>query len=318
MPAFSTTLLNSTNVRYTAAGWLRRARMAVTAALVPQRAAETAARLFSTPPRFAHPERERELLTTGTRYTVASRHGEIAAWRFGRSDRPTVVLSHGWGGRGAQLGPFVPALLEAGYSAVLFDHAGHGCSDGSTSTLVHFWHGLEAVVAHTEGRGAEVVAAVGHSLGAAATGLWLNESGRHIRAVAIAPPTSVERHSGHFARQLGIPEPVRRAMQERIERATGRRWAEFELPHAVARVRAELLVIHDEDDREVPYASGLALARSWKDARLVATRGLGHRRILRAREVVQDAVDFIADRVVFPPPPACGEERPYGAPAPIA
>jgi hypothetical protein len=34
--------------------------------------------------------------------------------------------------------------------------------------------------------------------------------------------------------------------------------------------------------------------------------------------VVQDAVDFIADRVVFPPPPAKGESRPYAAPAPIA
>jgi hypothetical protein len=50
----------------------------------------------------------------------------------------------------------------------------------------------------------------------------------------------------------------------------------------------------------------------------VATRGLGHRRILRAAEVVQDAVDFIADRVVFAPPPARGESQPYPAPAPIA
>jgi len=33
--------------------------------------------------------------------------------------------------------------------------------------------------------------------------------------VLIAPPTSVERYSGYFARQAGIAEPVRRAMQIR-------------------------------------------------------------------------------------------------------
>ena len=318
MPAFSATIPNSTNVRNAIHSMWLRTEMAVTSTLAPHKAVDTAARLFSTPPRFAHTGRELELLSTGMRYNVATAHGEIAAWRFGRADRPAVVLVHGWGGRGAQLGAFVPTLLDAGYHVILFDHIGHGFSEGSTATLVHFWRGLEAVVAHAEGRGTRFVAAIGHSLGASAVGVWLNETRRELRAVLVAPPTSVERYSGHFARKLGIAEPVRRAMQERFERALGKRWSEFELPGSVAQVRAAMLVVHDEDDRDVPYASGVALARAWKDARLVATRGLGHRRILRAREVTQDAVDFIADRVVFAPPPARGEKLPYGAPAPLA
>jgi len=86
----------------------------------------------------------------------------------------------------------------------------------------------------------------------------------------------------------------------------------------LAQVQAGALVVHDRADREVSYGAGLALARAWKGARLVATRGLGHRKILRAVEVVQDTVDFIAERVVFAPPPARGESQPYSAPAPIA
>jgi pimeloyl-ACP methyl ester carboxylesterase len=229
-----------------------------------------------------------------------------------------VVLVHGWGGRGAQLAAFVAPLLEAGYHVILFDHIGHGFSEGDTATLVHFQRALEAVVAHAEGRGTRVVAMIGHSLGAAAVGAWLNDTRRDLRAVLVAPPISVERHSGHFARKLGIAEPVRRAMQERFETRLGKRWSEFELPGSVANVRAPVLVVHDEGDRDVPFASGLSLARAWEGARLVATRGLGHRRILRAPEVVQDAIDFIANRVVFAPPPARGEKLPYGAPAPLA
>jgi len=314
----SLTLSNSTNVRSPLAAMLQRVELGLASVLAPEKAVDIAARLFSTPPHFEHTARERELLATAERYDVASRHGRLAAWRFGSGDRPAVVLVHGWGGRGAQLGGFVPALLESGYQVVLFDHVGHGFSEGTHATLVHFWEGLEAVVADAEKRGTRVSGIVGHSLGAAAVGAWLNENGRDIRAVLVAPPTSVERYSGYFARRLGIAEPVRRAMQERFERALGRRWSEFELPGSVARARAPMLVVHDREDGEVSFGAGLALARAWKGARLVATRGLGHRKILRAPEVVQDAIDFIADRVVFAPPPAKGESQPFAAPSPIA
>jgi pimeloyl-ACP methyl ester carboxylesterase len=134
--------------------------------------------------------------------------------------------------------------------------------------------------------------------------------------VLVAPPTSVERYSGFFARRLGIPERVRRAMQERLESSLGTRWSEFELPHAVDGVRAPALVIHDACDRDVSQRSGLALARAWPGARFTGTQGLGHYRVLRDPSVVNDAADFIASRVTFAPPPAHGAAT-FGAPAPI-
>jgi pimeloyl-ACP methyl ester carboxylesterase len=309
---------NSTNVRNPIMALAQRAELALVSAFAPKRAVDIAARHFSTPPRFGHTPREQELLSTGMRYDVRSPRGLIAAWRFGRTDRPAIVLVHGWGGRGAQLGAFVPALLDSGYQVIVFDHVGHGHSEGAHATLVHFWDGLAAVVADAEARGSVVHGLVAHSLGAAAAAAWLNETRREVRAVLLAPPISVERYSGYFARRIGIAEPIRRQMQEHFERALGRRWSEFELPASVARVRAPALVIHDREDREVSFGAGLALARAWKGARLLATHGLGHRRILRAGEVVQDAADFLADRVVFAPPPARGDSSPFSAPAPIA
>jgi pimeloyl-ACP methyl ester carboxylesterase len=162
-----------------------------------------------------------------------------------------------------------------------------------------------------------VAGLIGHSLGAAAVGLWLNETRRALRSVFVAPPISVERNSSFFARRLGIGEGLRRAMQERIEGTLGRSWSDFELPHSVRNVRAQLLVIHDRGDRDVGFGAGLALARAWRGARFVATEGLGHRYILRDPTVVRDAVDFLADRVQFAPPPLKGEVLAYGAPAPI-
>jgi pimeloyl-ACP methyl ester carboxylesterase len=309
--------LNSTNVRRTIEFAWQRLAIAIATRFSPERAVDTAARLFTTPPRFAHTERERELLATGTGFVVPTADGRIAAWRFGRADRPAVILVHGWGGRGAQLRAFVPALEDAGYQVVLFDHVGHGMSEGHEATLVHFLKDVDAVVRSVEAGGAQVAGIVGHSLGAAATVAWLNQTGREMRVVLVAPPTSLERYSGYFARRLGIGESIRRAMQERFERRLGHRWQEFELPQSVAKIRAAALVVHDALDRDVAIASGLALARAWKGAKFLRTEGLGHRAILRDASVVSDAVDFLADRVKFAPPPARGEASAFATPAPV-
>ena len=318
-----TTTLNSTNVRNLLQMWSDRLHLRVASRWAPAAAAEKAARLFMTPPRIPHTDRELELLTQGRAFEVRGDRGtspnsplSLMAWRFGREDRPMVVLSHGWAGRGAQLRTFVPPLLAAGYQVVLFDHAGHGRSAGSASTLVHFVQGLDLVVRYMEGEGAAVVGLVGHSLGAAALGVWLNANGRELRAVLVAPPTSVERYSRYFAQRLGIPENVRQAMQARIERMLGQSWSDFELPNSVRNIRAPALVIHDGDDREVRASAGLALARAWPDARFVGTRGLGHRGVLRDAAVVRDVVDFIDGRVVFARPPAT-DARAFDAPAPL-
>lgn len=307
MPAAAS--LNSTNVRNSVSFAFNRLHLTVAAVLAPQRAIESAARLFATPPRFAHTAREQELLATGRPFEVVAPDGPLAAWRFGNEERPAVVVSHGWGGRGAQFRAFVPRLLEAGYQVIVFDHVGHGLSQGTESSLIHFMRDIGAVVSRVEAKGATVAALIGHSLGAAAAGAWLNTTRRAMRAVLIAPPTSIERYSGWFARKLGLPEKLRRQMQQRFERRLGHRWDEFELPHSVSQVRAKALIVHDAGDREVAPSSGLALARAWPDGRFLRTEGLGHRAILRDPQVVEDAIDFIADRVVF--------ARPDTGPAPL-
>jgi pimeloyl-ACP methyl ester carboxylesterase len=272
--------------------------MGVTSALAPEAAVDIAARLFTTPPRFAHTPAELELLEQGARFDVPSSVGRLAAWRFGDASRAAIITSHGWGGRGAQFRAFVPAFVDAGYQVIVFDHAAHGLSSGTEATLVHFIQGLEAVVGGVESNGARVAGVIGHSLGAAAATGWLNESRREMRAVLVAPPISLQRYSRFFARRVGITEPIRRAMQERFERRFGKPWDDFELPKSVERIQARALVIHDEHDRDVVIASGQALARAWPDAKFLRTQGLGHHRILRDPAVVADAVNFVSTACV--------------------
>ncbi len=66
------------------------------------------------------------------------------------------------------------------------------------------------------------------------------------------------------------------------------------------RQKADLLVLHDPADREVPFSEAERITAAWPGARLRAFPGRGHSRILRDGEVVRAAVEFIrADKTAL-------------------
>jgi len=298
--------INSTIVRLYFFRVAMRIGVSLAAVLAPAWTARKATQWFITPPRILHTPRELQSLTQGTRLSIASPMGKLAAWRFGNPAHRAIIASHGWGGRGAQFREFVPALTAAGYQVVLFDHAGHGYSDGSEAPITDFARGVTAIVRYLELHGVAIAGLLGHSLGCAGIGIALRHDLKHlqdVRVVQIAPPASLVRYSRFFAKTLGLSERIRAAMQWRLEQKIGMQWSEFEMPHAAASMTAKALVIHDQTDRDVRIESGLAVARAWPDARFKRTFGLGHRKVLRDAAVIAAVVDFLQDRVHFSLPP---------------
>ena len=143
----------------------------------------------------------------------AGRH-DLAVWSAGPAGAPAVLLAHGWGGRGAQMGTLATSLRAAGRRVVWFDQPGHGDSghDGRVG-LPHFAQALHALVA-TRG---PFDGAVGHPLGGAAIGLALRERADFGRAVFIGAPASMREHTLRFSALIGISPRVREAMRRRIE-----------------------------------------------------------------------------------------------------
>ena len=45
-------------------------------------------------------------------------------------------------------------------------------------------------------------------------------------------------------------------------------------------IDAPVLIVHDKGDRPNPFRHGQALADAWPNAELMATEGLGHRKVL--------------------------------------
>ena len=84
-------------------------------ALAPALAARLATRRFTTPSRPRRPAPEIELLATARARPMQIGTRRIETWLWGTG--PSVLLVHGWGGRGAQLGALVGPLVARGFSA---------------------------------------------------------------------------------------------------------------------------------------------------------------------------------------------------------
>jgi len=274
----------STNVRIAngAPRWVRMGFLNASR-LAPGPTSALAARLFRTTRRASARPGEREVLQDA----VGTRIAGMQLWSWGEG--PIVLLVHGWNGRSTQLGGFVSPLVERGYRVVAFDALGHGDSDGGQSSLPELASCIRQVVEELGG----VYAIMAHSLGGAATTFALAYGLRAERAVFISPPADPREFLKIFGAALGINDDVRARVRQRVERRLGIPMNEM-LAHSIAsRMQIPLLVIHDRDDKEVPFQIGRDIADRWPGAELILTNGLGHQRILRDPSVIDAAVSFV-------------------------
>ncbi|MEZ4367657.1 MAG: alpha/beta fold hydrolase [Kofleriaceae bacterium] len=270
----------------------------------PELGGQALVRLFTTPRRHPRPAREAAVLARGRRFTVdvplrsprsRGAHAEVVAWRWGVG--PTVLLVHGWEGRGSQLGCVVEPLLDAGLSVVAFDAPGHGDSPGNRLLLTD----LADVIAAVADAAGPLHAVVAHSFGGA--GVLLAHARRELsaaRLVLVAPNGLVDLAIDSFSTTLALGADERAAFVTRLEADSGVSLDDLGLRALVAGGGASMLIVHDEDDREIPLAAGVAVATAWPGARLRRTVGLGHRRILRDPDVLAGITAFVADGVARP------------------
>jgi alpha-beta hydrolase superfamily lysophospholipase len=249
--------------------------------------------MFLTPPRTRDAAASALDLVDARSSFLEHKGRHIAMWRWGSREAPAVVLAHGWGGYAAQMRAFVFPLVQAGYRVIAYDQPAHGVSEGRLTGLPDF----ADVLAEVAGIHGSVAAVVAHSLGGAAAALALaNGKASFKKVVLVSPPSDLVGYSRRFARWYWMPEAVRKGMQAAIEERYGVRWENLEVPRVAPRLSAQALVIHDRDDRLMPWTHGATVARHWPGAKLMSTEGLGHRRILSDERVTRAAAEFIDAR----------------------
>ncbi len=263
-------------------------------AIAPPLATEAAAALFCRPHRKARPRAEERWLQSATPLRLRIGRRELAAWSWGSG--PTVLLHHGWGGRGGQLGAFVDPLLEEGFRVVTYDAFAHGESPGRTNSMVEMAATLREVSSRLDG----LFGVVAHSLGGLATALALADGMQLERAVFICPPSDMLYYTELFCRSLGFSPRVHDRMLELFEKRLEMRFHDLDGVALARAQRTPLLIFHDRDDREVRAEQVRRLHHAWPGSHLAETAGLGHRAIVREPAVVAAGVRFLGEGAAAP------------------
>lgn len=186
------------------------------------------------------------------------------------------------------------SLQAAGLRPVIIEMPAHGRSDGRTSHLPQFARAIDYAAARLQQQGFRLQALVAHSLAANAAAFAASRGLPVGKLVLLAPPASPHEYTRLFAHVFGLSEPTRAAMQKRFEAREGILMPQFEPAAVGPRIRQPTLIVHDRRDSINRFADGVAYSEAIRDARLLATQDLGHRRILKDGDVLREVTAFLA------------------------
>ena len=207
----------------------------------------------------------------------------LSGWEWGIGRKPVVLLVHGWSGLAADFESIAHALVDEGFRVLAFDMPAHGSSPGKRTTLVEFVRSLHAIERWCGG----IAGVVGHSFGATAAILALEDGLRAPRAVIISPGPGPMHYLDRIGRFIGLPDERMPGVIRRLVERVGRDIGHFEPTRAARAIDIPALVLHDPADREVPFDHVQAIVGEWRGSRLETRDGVGHFRILRDRETAE-------------------------------
>jgi pimeloyl-ACP methyl ester carboxylesterase len=256
----------------------------------PKLAARFAMKVFTTPVKFKLPKREEEMDNKSRQEIVLipSLKKSINVYHLGDSPKK-VVLVHGWSGRGTQLVSIADKLVKSGYSTVSFDAPAHGKSTGKTSDMTEF---ITSIL-QLEQQFGPFEFAVGHSLGAMAVLNAIKRGLQVKRSVIIGSGDVIRDIMIDFTQKLGMNIAIGELMIKMFEKKFGETINNYSAYIAAKDVHIPVLILHDENDTDVPVSAAHHIYKHLPNGQLVITQGLGHRKILGDKAVIKNITDFL-------------------------
>ncbi|WP_413998235.1 alpha/beta fold hydrolase [Flavobacterium sp. W1B] len=265
----------------------------IIAFISPKLATLYAVKLFTTPIKHKIPKREFEMDRNSLQklIPIPAINKQVVVYQYGKSERK-ILLVHGWSGRGTQLVKIADELLKSGYSTISFDAPAHGKSPGNSSIMVDFI----ATILELDRQYGPFEAAIGHSLGGMSV-LNAVKSGLKIdRLAIIGSGDIVQDIIDDFIAKLELKPSIATGLRLHFEKKYGGTMDDYSAYKASKEVTIPSLIIHDENDYEVPVKAGIHIHKYLKNSELLLTKGLGHRKILGNQKVVEKTVQFITNK----------------------
>src|SRR5688500_8903312 len=261
------------------------------AALKHQAIVKKAYQAFFSTSQYEVKSADQAILERGTADRVTFEGGELAVTTWG-SAGPNILLMHGWGGARAQMTGFVDPLLAAGYRVVAYDQPAHGESDGKGTNLLEIAPTMD-LMAQQQGSFHAIIA---HSFGTLISSYALVKRNfpPPVRLVYFGSFNRLMDSLPRFQAQAQLPDEMIKGLRVMIYESFGEDVLESITNELLTpQINIPALMFHDIADNVTPVQDSRAIAKTWKQARLIETEGLGHRGALQAKSIHEQVLEFL-------------------------
>ncbi len=259
----------------------------------PHLAMRAAAYVFSKPLKFKVPDKEKQALKGCKQKTkqIERIDTRIATFTWENSGEK-VLLAHGWSGRGMQLYYIAESLHKEGFHVVTYDAPAHGKSEGKRTNMLQ----MVETISHLDKAENGFDYFIGHSFGAMAIFNYCKTNmNRAKKIVTIGAADNMHTIFTDFITSIGLSKKTLEQMIAYFEKKYNVIVDDFSPYVAVQKIHVPTLLIHDEEDYDVSVNCADTIAKYHPNAKVIKTKGLGHRRILRNNGVMQDIKSFIRE-----------------------
>lgn len=245
-------------------------------------------KLFFKPIKFPLPRREERIRLTAERHDLLTKNAKdfIAFELAGPGEK--IVMIHGWSGRASQFHQIMEGLNKLGFHIIAIEAPGHGEHLGIETNMLDFVDALE----EADSRFGPFHGAIGHSLGGIALFNNMARKAQYEKLVIMGSPASIENVVSDFSENLKMNDAVTQQLIKKIEKRFSISAKESSSDHLCQFHNPNGLIIHDEDDQDVPITNAHQLDAKWKKSKLIVSKGLGHRRILMNAGLQESIYDF--------------------------
>jgi len=181
-------------------------------------------------------------------------------------------------------------LLKKDLRVVLFDLPAHGFSPDKKTNIVEINSIIKKITDNEE----ELLAIVSHSFGAVCAGYAIKAGIKPKHFVSIAAPTSMAYIVDTFCSIIGASNIIRKELISNLEKILKAPYETESLLNSAKNFTIHGLIIHDRNDKLVPFSYAKQLSGVWNNSRLIATNNLGHNGILKNSSVINEILESIS------------------------
>ncbi|MEK0423718.1 MAG: hypothetical protein RLZ95_1628 [Bacteroidota bacterium] len=213
-------------------------------------------------------------------------------WQSNKPNGKTVLICHGYASYFYKFEQYIQPLLKNGFRVLGFDAPGHGQSDGKYINAAIYKEAVEHII--------KICGPIDHFIGHSLGGLTLSLIAENMpnqedhKFVLIAPATKTTTTLDSYFKMMHLSEAVKASFYDTLSKLTPLPITYFEADRALENYKGQVLWVHDQDDRVCPIKDLEKFKENAPDhIKFLITNGLGHNKVYKMPEIVDQIVSFL-------------------------